>query len=264
MNSTMRALALFLLISLCPTLTWADLSIITVEEPPTNFMQDEAIVGIVVDIVKEIQKATGDTTPIKLLPGARAVSQLLERPNTVLFTVGKNPTRVDKGVIFIGPVVTRKHVLIQLKRSQVSIHCLEDINAHNYSVGGLRGDWRVSYMEGHGVTVKTTRNHSENMFKLREQRIDLWLSSDIEAPVIAMKNGWSMEDFKIAHILMRAPSFIAFSPGSDPDTVQKWRQAFASLKKTDFFKTTAQKWGEIFRTSIWYSPETGFVFGRMR
>ena len=91
-----------------PTRALAELLIVTVEEPPTNYMLEGNLVGTSVDIVERIMKDLHLDAKILLVPPARASKMLLTEPELVLFTVAKTPERVSHGIHFIAPVITTR------------------------------------------------------------------------------------------------------------------------------------------------------------
>jgi hypothetical protein len=63
----------------------AELTILTENLPPLNYLEENILVGPSVDIVKEIQRRVGSFEQITVYPWVRAYKMALEEENVVLF-----------------------------------------------------------------------------------------------------------------------------------------------------------------------------------
>lgn len=121
------------------------LKIFTCEEPPTNFMQDGKVTGIMTDIVTELLKRTQTDGKIKLLPWARAYKTALEEENVVLFTAGKTEQR-EHLFHWVGPVFLKRWVVFAKRDSRYTIKNLEDMKSVKKIVV-LRNDARAQLLK---------------------------------------------------------------------------------------------------------------------
>ncbi len=83
------------LVSVQPALS-AELTILTENLPPLNYVDNGVLVGPSVDIVREIQRRVGSHEEIKVYPWARAYKMALEEENVVLFSMTYTKVRYDK------------------------------------------------------------------------------------------------------------------------------------------------------------------------
>jgi polar amino acid transport system substrate-binding protein len=74
----------------------AELTILTENLPPLNYLKENVLVGPSVEIVKEIQRKVGSHEQIKVYPWARAYKMALEEENVVLFSMTYTEDRYDK------------------------------------------------------------------------------------------------------------------------------------------------------------------------
>ncbi len=232
--------------------------ILTAEEPPTNYRQNGKLIGTTVDIVKEIKRYLNLNVRIDLWPGARAIRTAKKHPNVVLFTLGRTQDRIDHGYHFIGPVITRNHLLWSKAGSSFNITGIQDIKNKKLILGATRGDWREKFFQDHGLKVQSVTNHELNVRKLLFGRIHLWVSSDIEAPPILDKLGYDMKQIEIAYIFKRSSSYITLSKGTPREMVEKWRDTFTKIQQTDFFDKASKKWSIILGYELQYAADTGF------
>ncbi len=61
-----------------------------------------------------------------------------------------------------------------------------------------------------------------------------------------------------AYLIKEAHSFIMFSKGTDEQTIEKWRNAYETLIKKNYFDTMAVKWSKKLSAPIKFSEEKGF------
>lgn len=235
-----------------------DLRIVTTVEPPTNYYIDNEIFsGTTTDIIIEMKRYLKLETDIEVLPWARAYAYSLKKPDIVIYTCGKTQERIDHGFHFIGPVITRKHILWSIKGKNININSIKDIKEQNLEITGMRGDWRSEFFSKQGIKVYTVSDHEYSLEILLKGRIDLWISSDIEAPEVAKIVGIDMSELEAVYVFREAPSYIMLSRDSSLENIQQWRSAFMELQKTDFFKKLSGKWSNILGYSIDYDDEKG-------
>jgi ABC-type amino acid transport substrate-binding protein len=232
--------------------------IVTTEEPPTNYTYQGKFSGTTTDIVEEIKKYLNINAKIEVKPWVRSYKIAKTEPDVVIFTAGRSQERIDYGFHFIGPVITRKHVLWRKKGDSLGIKSIQDIKAMDLKIGSMRGDWRTKFFKNQGIQVQEVANHELNLKKLLKGRFHLWVSSDIEAPPILNKLGYDMNEIEIEYIFKEASSYIMLSRDSSKDFVEKWKNAYAQIQKTDFFEKASKKWSQILGFELGFTKEKGF------
>ena len=103
----------------------AELTILTENLPPLNYVDNGVLVGPSVEIVREIQRRVGSEEPIQVYPWARAYKMALEEENVVLFGMTYTKVREDK-FKWVGPLATKRDILVAKKGSGIKISRLED------------------------------------------------------------------------------------------------------------------------------------------
>ena len=112
------------LVSVQPVLS-AELTILTENLPPLNYVEGGILVGPSVEIVKEIQRRVGSFEQIQVYPWARAYKMALEKENVILFGMTYTKVRQDK-FIWVGPLATKRDILVAKKESGIKINSLDD------------------------------------------------------------------------------------------------------------------------------------------
>ncbi|WP_170230538.1 substrate-binding periplasmic protein [Roseibium hamelinense] len=236
----------------------SDLKILTTIAPPTNYVEQGQLVGTSVDIVRELDRRLGRAHPIEVLPAARALKIVETTRDTAFFTAGKTAARVEHGYHFIGPLITRAHMLYARSGSDLAIANLRQIADMGLTVAGILGDWRTAYLEEQGIVVETNPVHEMNVKKLLLGRNDLWISSDIEALPNLSLSGAKLSDVQPVFVLREASSYLIISKQTDRETVAAWQDAFASLQQDAVFSDQlTRKWSEKLGFEIGFSKEKG-------
>ena len=236
-----------------------ELRIITTEEPPTNYLNEyNQISGITTDIINEIKKELKLNTKTEIMTWARAYSIGQTNPNVILYTAAKTKAREDLGFIFLGPITTRKHVLYSLKSNYLKNPSIETIKKQNLIIGAMREDWRAKYFKDLNLKVYEVSNHSQNLEKLLLKRIDLWASSDLEAPFIVNLENKDINTLDEYYVYKTAQSHILFSKDTSEHIIYQWKKAYRKLQTNGFLDAIAQKWSNILNINLQYSKELGF------
>ena len=172
MNNLIIFIAAIFLSSVYPVFA-AELIILTENLPPLNYVKDGELVGPSVDIVKEIQKRVGSDDKIQVYPWARAYKMALEEENVVLFGTTHTKAR-DKIFKWIGPLATKRDILVAKKGSGIKISTLNEAKKVRH-IGTLRDDTRERLLLERGFkNLEPVSDEQLNAQKLILGRIDLW------------------------------------------------------------------------------------------
>mgnify|MGYP001822129594 CR=1 FL=1 len=149
------------------------LTILSENLPPLNYVENGVLVGPSVEIVKEIKKRVGSLEPIQVYPWSRAYKMALEEKNVILFGMTYTKVRHDK-FKWVGPLATKRDILVAKKGSGIIINTLEDAKKVN-QIGTLRDDTRGRLLESFGFkNLEPVSDEQLNAKKLALGRIDLW------------------------------------------------------------------------------------------
>ncbi|KXI27114.1 substrate-binding periplasmic protein [Paraglaciecola hydrolytica] len=114
------------------------LLIYTEDFPPYNFVEDDKVVGISIDIVKLLCQATQVKCEFILQPWSRAYTNTLNKTNAGLVTISRHAKR-ESQFQWVGPLVSSQAYLYRLtERNDINIHSYQD--ALKYTVGIPRND----------------------------------------------------------------------------------------------------------------------------
>lgn len=228
------------LISVQPVFS-AELTILTENLPPLNYLKDGILVGPSVEIVKEIQRRVGSHEQIKVYPWARAYKMALEDENVVLFGTTYTKVRHDK-FKWVGPLATKRDILVAKKGSGIKINSLEDAKKVK-RIGTLRDDTREHLLKKHGFTnLEPVSDEQKNAKKLVLGRIDLWTYKKPGLKTVCELAGVDYNEIEEVYHLRKIDLMIAFSKKTSDSIVQKWRNAFNEMLADGTIMQIRKKW----------------------
>lgn len=245
-----RAICYIILVFIyLPIQGWC-LTIGTVEEPPGNFIDPEGnITGLSVDFVREIQRRTGNTDPIEMLPGARLMQLARHQRNVVVFSLSRTPEREEK-FHWIALVMRKPLALFATYDSPVKILSLADARTVE-SIGLLRSSVQYEFLRNWGFSnVVPANSHLINLRKLSAGRITLMYHSIQGMAELCRQEDLEFSRFKTVLMPQISLSCIAMSKTSDPALVRQWQAAAREIKEDGTFETLAQKWIQYTRSVV--------------
>jgi polar amino acid transport system substrate-binding protein len=235
-------LKLVILLSISPgMLHSASLQILTEDLPPLNYINDGTLVGPSVEIVKEIQRRIGSKEKLQVYPWARAYQIALEEKNVMLFSVSHTPER-EKKFKWIGPLATKRDILVAKKGSKLAINSLEDAKRVR-RIGVLRDDTKEEFLEIHGFNnLEPVSDERKNARKLMLGRIDLWVFKKPGLKIVCDLAGIDVNAVEEVFHLRETSVDIAFSLNTPDAIVEKWRSTFADMLADGTVASIRRKW----------------------
>jgi polar amino acid transport system substrate-binding protein len=219
----------------------AELTILTENLPPLNYVDNGILVGPSVEIVKEIQKRVGSKEQIQVYPWARAYKMALEDENVILFGMTYTKVRKDK-FKWVGPLATKRDILVAKKGSGIKIKDLEDAKKVN-RIGTLRDDTRGRLLERNGFkNLEPVSDEQLNAKKLALGRIDLWAYKIPGLRTVCDLAGVDHTEFEEVYHLREIDLMIAFSKKTSDSIVEKWRDAFNEMIADGTIMQIREKW----------------------
>ena len=145
-------LSLFLTTGLS-TAAEVELVVMTEQFPPFNYQEANSIKGLSTQILKALFKRTQLTYRIELVPWKRAYNTGLNRPNTIIYTMAKTVSRIDK-FHWIGKISNRKLSLFRLKNRQDLARMTLEEAKKKAKIATIRGDASTEKIQELGFNEK--------------------------------------------------------------------------------------------------------------
>jgi polar amino acid transport system substrate-binding protein len=219
----------------------AEMTILTENLPPLNYVENGELVGSSVEIVQEIQRRVKSTAPIQVYPWARAYKMALEEENVILFGMTYTEVRKDK-FKWVGPLAVKRDILVAKKGAGIPINSLEDAKKVK-RIGTLRDDTRERLLKRHGFTnLESVSDEQLNAKKLALGRIDLWAYKIPGMRTVCDLAGVDHREFEEVFHLREIELMIAFSKKTSDSIVRQWRDAFNEMVADGTIGKIQRKW----------------------
>lgn len=223
-----------------------DLTLLTEDFPPLNYIQDGKVVGAAVDIVKAIQQKLNDNSPIKSVPWARGYHILNNNAGTMLFAIARSKEREGQ-FKWVGPIAKKKYALFAKAGAGIKLNKLEE--AKKYYIGVQLGGVGMQQLQAMGFERLDTATRPErNLVKLLGGRFDLWYSSYATAYATADLLLILRDEIEPVLTVRTHPMYLAFNKDTPDAVIAKWQGALDALKKDGTMKTIFEnnKWLDIY------------------
>lgn len=218
-----------------------ELTILTENLPPLNYLEDGKLVGPSVEIVKEIQRRIGSTEPIMVYPWARAYKIALDEENIVLFGMTQTKQRQEL-FKWVGPLAVKRDILVAKKGTNFKISSLEDAKKVK-RIGTLRDDTREQLLKSKGFkNLESVSDEQKNAQKLALGRIDLWAYKKPGLHTVCRLAGVDPDELEEVYHLRQIEVSIAFSKKTPDMVVARWKQAYEAMKKDGTIQHIQDKW----------------------
>jgi polar amino acid transport system substrate-binding protein len=223
----------------------AELQIITEASLPLNYTEDGTetgkLTGQAVEIVREVQRRIGDTTPIEIMPWARGFKLLQSESNVMLFSTTRTEAR-EELYQWVGPVGIKERVFLIKKGSPLHVANLDDAKKVG-SVACYTNDSREFFLKEQGFTNIDSATDPETILKkMLAGRNDLWLTNMAEYLALAKRQGVDPSELTPAFTVKAAEMYMAFSKAVPAEVIQKWSKAFEEMKADGTYAAILAKW----------------------
>lgn len=235
-----------------PTISFAqsvdDITFMTESYPPYNFIDNDQLQGVSVDLMAVIfkklkSKLTRDH--ILLLPWARGYRDLLTKKNTSLFAVTRTEEREHK-FKWVGPITSANFSLIARADKNIKINSIQDIN--QFTVGAVNGDWGERLLINAGIDLDKLQSISgqnvilRSIKKLDLNRIDLFSHSFNSVKWELSKNKLSTIEYEMVYVLDKSDLYYAFHVDTPDKLIQQFQNALEEIKQQGEHKKILKKY----------------------
>ena len=210
--------------------TLAALTFITEEYPPYNYIDDQQLTGVSIDLLEAIFATT--KTPlsrhdVRYYPWVRGYELALSQPNTVLFSTTRTPAR-ESSFHWVGPIAQDRVVLLAHRDAPMAIASLPEAIDRSLTVAVIREDIGAQALLEAGypqrLLIPAIDNRSAlNM--LTRGRVDLWAYSEDVAGWIAESEGYPKNSLIPIHTLSESSLYFAINQATDQRLVTLMQQA---------------------------------------
>lgn len=204
---------------------------VVTEETAYTYLRDGKVAGPATDVVEAtLQRAGLGDYQIGLYPWARAYDMALQEPGVLVYLIARTSER-EALFRWVGEVMRIDYHFYKLReRSDIQVPDLEAAKA--YRVGVLREDVRHQYLQANGFTkIVVTAHNSDNFKRLLNGQVDLIPMPEQDLVNFCTEAG--VDPAIVEKVFTPNSSthlFMAYSRGTDDDTVLRSQAAFEHLQ----------------------------------
>lgn len=219
-----------------------EMNILCEDGPPFQIVNaDGTLSGLTVEVVQELQRRVGNTDIIQVVPWARGYEEILNEPNTILFSMARTKER-NELFHWVGPISESLFGFYGRADSEIKINSLEDAKQVS-SIGVYQNDVRDVFLTEAGFTnLDRSNDPVQNFRKLMEGRVELLAESNNAVYSNAQLTGYAPEDVELLYVFMKSQLYIAISKETDAAKVKEWQDAFQSMQEDGSFKAIYRKY----------------------
>jgi polar amino acid transport system substrate-binding protein len=210
------------------------LTLITEDFPPLNYVENEVAQGPSVEIVQAIQAKLGLDNKIEVYPWARGYKMTGENVNTAIFSTSRTKEREDL-FKWVGPIAVKKYTFYAKTGSGIKITSLEDAKAYRIGVQ-LEGVTELDLKTAGFTNLDPVSTQAENLEKLRLGRIDLWYADSGSVIAICKQAEVNIQELEPLFVVREGLMYIAFNKDTDEHIIKAWQAAFDELYREGSIK----------------------------
>lgn len=226
-------LALVLLVFVAPAYAAGpeQLTYLTEEYPPANYMENGTLKGYAVDVLKAMWKKMGvPEQPIEVINWARAYRRAETTPNTMVFTMTRNAER-ENLFQWVGPIYKSRYVLVG--RAGRTFQLGSPSDAGRYRVGVIRDDVGHKLIREAGIPddkLEKVGDFRQLLKMLDADRVDLLCVSDTLIPTVSQWSKLKSGDLTETLVISEVSIHYAISKGTDPTLVKRFQSALDAIE----------------------------------
>lgn len=211
----------------------AEIRVLTEEWAPYNYIENDRIAGLSVEIVQELLSRLEMRQDIQLLPGVRAKHMLDSEDDVVFFSMYRTPER-ETLYKWIGPVDTGSISFYKRSGDPRRFETLEDAKKADVIAcrhAGIVPDLLLAW--GFANLDRSATSSSQVYKKLFYGRVDLAVSdTDLGVKHELKMMGAPLDSFeKTPVMILEADLYIAFSKNFPEAIYDEWKKAFDAMRQ---------------------------------
>ncbi len=217
-----------------------NITMITEDFPPLNFIQEGQLRGPAVEIVQELGTRVDMTFDILVRPWARGYATTVNTANTCLFSTAKTEER-EAVFAWVGPLAEKKYAFYAPKGTSITINSMKD--AQHYTIGVQRGGVNEQYLTSQGFTKLTgVTKPIQNLERLLKGRIDLWYTSSSTIAELCRKLHIQPHDVEAVYVSQKIMLYIACNKDTPAHVLQRLQRTYEALSEDGTVRELFEKY----------------------
>jgi polar amino acid transport system substrate-binding protein len=214
-----------------PAIGFSQLTYLTEEFPPYNYMENGTVRGISIDILDAIFRKTVVKTPpdVHIVPLAEGF-QAAQNGSSVLFSLARTPER-EPLYKWAGPFTKSRFVVYALVSRNITILSATDLN--QYRIGAVKTAVENDLLLAQGVTpshIIPGATPEELLRMLEKGEIDLWAYGELGGRYLMLQKASDPNAYEVVYALSETDLYYLFSKDIPDLTVDTFGQALGTVR----------------------------------
>jgi polar amino acid transport system substrate-binding protein len=207
--------------------------------PPANFYENQELKGLSVDTLRLMWQAL-DIKPkkIAIVPWARGYKNVLNQPNSALFTMSRTPAR-ERLFKWVGPLFSSVHILVAKKSRHFQFDHVSQVV--EYRVATVRGDISQILLQQIGfpeVNMAKLPDLRTAFLMMQSDRVEMMIVSVHGFKHLLEQMGVDEGGYEQVLFLNKSSNYIAFNKSTSDTVVAAYQSALDGLGRVrDEIKT---------------------------
>lgn len=218
-----------------------DISIVTEDFPPYNYMLNGKVTGLSTEVVQAVIKQANLKGVIKLYPWARSYRMAIYKKNHLIYSIARIPER-EHLFHWVGVISPYRTSFFKLKeRSDIKVSSLDQ--AKIYRIGSSTSDVNTIYLEKNGFkNLQKVTDDVQNIKKLKLGRVDMIVYEENSFIYQVKKLGLKPSLFEQIYRLEELTDnlYMALSKTSDLTLLSKLKADLEAIKQSGIYKNIHQ------------------------
>ncbi|MCF2947638.1 transporter substrate-binding domain-containing protein [Paraglaciecola aquimarina] len=207
-----------------------DFSYYTEHYPPSNYIENNELTGMSVELIKLIwQELDIPEQTIQLVPWARGYRITQSQKHSVLFTMARAKER-EHLFKWVGPIYTARHILLARADFKHPIRSIED--AYEFPIAAIRNDISEVALLEVGFpknNIAPLTNLKQSILMLENGRLDLIIISQASIKNLIESNNLELDDFKMVYQVNEVKNYYAFSKDTPDPVITLFQHALDNI-----------------------------------
>ncbi len=229
-----------------PLAAGSALRVVSEEAPPFNYTEAGVPTGLCTELVQAVLNELRLRVPIETLPWARAYDMAQHSDHVLIYSIARTEQR-EHLFKWVGLLTQADYSLFALASRGLKLKQLSD--ALQLQTATVNADVAEQFLEEHGFVkgrhLQSGSRNELNLEKLRQRRVDLWITADVMARHLTRQAG---QDFH--RLLTRAlplpdlsvSFYMAFGAATPDERVEQFRRGLEAVKRSGQYEQIRRKW----------------------
>jgi polar amino acid transport system substrate-binding protein len=225
-----------------------DFHIMTERWIPYQFVKNDTLQGISVDLLVDLLKRVGSNqgrADIEIVPWARGYRFAQKEENALLFLTSRTPQR-ETLFKWVGPVIQNRWELIAKKNRHFKFDSQAELLNHTY--GTVIDDVGEQFLLNLGIQkerLERTSAYANCIKMLRADRVDMVVMSWETFSLFAGREDIDTSDFESVTTLASSDLYYAFHKNAPQWIVAKFQDALDALKAEGRLEALKEKYAHM-------------------